>query len=888
MTDGPVRVTAEWALYTGSGSPPGPRLLSSSRGAAEPGGFEDVLAESAAAIPPGRLEVTISALAGPGDGRLGFVIHNAPRPWDLDLGGDHPRVTACFSIPYDQLAAGPVSYRAMYDDLSELRLPVGDQGMIETWLRPMTAPVTSLGQLGGNYAMTAAALLMTAKSVCMLGANDLATIERLRFLDEVLALLPYGVRGQLPVATWVATGPQAFRLFFGEAAAIADCHTVTWGQDAVLPTNDRMADSYLKWLRENGTLPRSQLAKMTTPMQLDPAGIASILDGLGIGVNGAEALRPRDLVRRRRIDSKPTAFFSYVRTDDEYERGRLTELRKKLGEALRFYTGHELVIFQDQNIKIGEDWERQIALALDSAAIFIPIITPSYLTSEFCRYELKTFLARERELGRSDLVFPVYYVDCPEMEDQDLRLEDSVASILAARQAKDWRELRGIDRPDSSPEVQRAVEEIAIQMRDRLTAQRLRSHPGLPVPAPRQTRLPAQPDLVSVSGLGAVPRRGGAPRPLMSGQPYNTILVDPYGQGNFREIGDAIAAAGQGDHILVRPGRYQLPDRRSLVIDKPLVIEGDGQREDIVVAATGADVIRFEAGIGRIANLTLRQEGGGARWNCVFITGGQLELEACDITCRSLSGVSIANGADPRLRYNIIHDCRQSGVLIYNSGRGLLDDNEIYENAQAGVEVKTGSNPQLTHNRIRDSGDGILVHSGGLGVFEDNEIQGMRQYGVAVKGSSPTLRKNSIHDCGRVGVYIYDRGEGILKDNDIYAHGSSGVVISSGARPTLSANRIHHCTESGVLIYDGGMGILEGNRIYRNLLNGVEIREASRAVLQRNEINGNGRRALLALPGAGMEQEGNVVDGVRVGDGNSRNRLSALFKRRSSRLNRGI
>jgi nitrous oxidase accessory protein NosD len=65
----------------------------------------------------------------------------------------------------------------------------------------------------------------------------------------------------------------------------------------------------------------------------------------------------------------------------------------------------------------------------------------------------------------------------------------------------------------------------------------------------------------------------------------------------------------------------------------------------------------------------------------------------------------------------------------------------------------------LTHNRIRDCGDGILVHSGGLGVFQDNEIQGMRHYGVAIKGSSPTLRKNSIHDCGRVGVYIYDRAK---------------------------------------------------------------------------------------------------------------------------------
>lgn len=83
-----------------------------------------------------------------------------------------------------------------------------------------------------------------------------------------------------------------------------------------------------------------------------------------------------------------------------------------------------------------------------------------------------------------------------------------------------------------------------------------------------------------------------------------------------------------------------------------------------------------------------------------------------------------------------------------------------------------------------------------------------------------------------------------------------------------------------------GEYVSTGQRLF--VVRGVEIRQASRAVLQRNEINGSGRRALLTLPGAGVEQEANVLDGVRVGDGSSRNPLSALFKRRPPRLSRGI
>src|SRR6266567_3119828 len=108
MTGEPVLVTAEWALYASNGGPDGPQLLASSLGRFGSSDFEALLATSVQVIPPGQLEVTVASLVGPGTGDyLGLVIHNTPSLGGHGLANDH-MLTACFCLPWEQLAAGPV------------------------------------------------------------------------------------------------------------------------------------------------------------------------------------------------------------------------------------------------------------------------------------------------------------------------------------------------------------------------------------------------------------------------------------------------------------------------------------------------------------------------------------------------------------------------------------------------------------------------------------------------------------------------------------------------------------------------------------------------------------------------------------------------------------
>jgi len=419
----------------------------------------------------------------------------------------------------------------------------------------------------------------------------------------------------------------------------------------------------------------------------------------------------------KRRKPKPAAFMSYVHSDDKY--GRLTEFRERLGDEVRVQIGEEFLIFQDRDIQWGENWKKRIKESLDDVTFLIPIITPSFFNSPACRRELERFLKREEKLGRKDLILPVYYVDCPLLNDKEKRAGDELAQAIDARQradCADWRDLRF--EPFTSPQVGKTLEKLAVQIRDaldRVQASEKREAPELDAGVTRRISkdvpVPLPPDIESVIERGELAR-------LPSAKTEPPIrVVDPMHHGDHTTITEAIEAANPGDRILVRPGLYP----EGLVITKPgLEIIGDGNLDDVVVQAEGKSALFFRTTMGRVVNLTLRQMSS----NCLSVDIGQgrLELEGCDIS-RGVC-VLIHSGADPRLRRNRIRDGMGGGVVVYENGQGVLEDNDIFGNAGTGVVIAAGSNPTLRRNRINKNGR-WAVHAlvRGGGTIEDNDLR---------------------------------------------------------------------------------------------------------------------------------------------------------------------
>ncbi len=290
-----VRVSVEWARF-GKGDGDSLRVLECSRGgdfsARE---FAAVFDRFHAGTPSVLPQVTI-AWAGKGqEARVVLVIHEeSDRPDSVGRVGVDARM---FAVRYADLARGPVSYGDLYEAFFGLILPYGG-GPIEVEL-----PVLDPGPVADRLteeAMSTAALLLAGRAVCVLGGDDLPLRLRLRYLDDVAALLPYGMRARLSAATWTSsTARHRIRLSFGQAEQDA-AWNVIWERLALIPYEAETARKYLELLasyERRGALVAT-LAAATEPLDFSQAEAAlAALDGTARAPVGAPTSTTENFVR---------------------------------------------------------------------------------------------------------------------------------------------------------------------------------------------------------------------------------------------------------------------------------------------------------------------------------------------------------------------------------------------------------------------------------------------------------------------------------------------------------------------------------------------------------------------------------------------------------------
>jgi len=321
---------------------------------------------------------------------------------------------------------------------------------------------------------------------------------------------------------------------------------------------------------------------------------------------------PREIVTRTFA-----GFMSYVRVDDQHENGRLTELCSRISGEVRMQLGEEFSIFQDRNdISWGQQWKQRIEDTIDATTFLIPIITPGFFRSPACRDEVERFLNREHRLGRTDLILPIYYISSPSLDNEMLRNGDDIAQIIAARQHADWRELRF--EPFTSPSMGKTLAGLAAQI------VRALDHAPLERSASRE----ATSRKISSQVRESTPAEK-VQRTSPSKNEPPTLIVDALHRGDYSSLTDALKAATLGHRILIRPGLYG----EGVTIDKAVEIIGDGEPGEVVIEATGKNVLLFRANMGRIVNPTLRQMGGG-KWYAVDIGQGRLDLEGAILRAR--------------------------------------------------------------------------------------------------------------------------------------------------------------------------------------------------------------------------------------------------------------
>jgi hypothetical protein len=302
-------IAAEWALWGKEAHETGYHVLRCSQGALREKDFSEAITRYS----PGQLDhlpqYTVSWI--PGANRepeyIALGVHELA-PADPQQAGGRSRVDAVgrdivfvrlFCLRYADLAAHAVTYRNQalgYQDLIQavagIQPPAGATEPARVTLPPEPSPIISQGSLR-KQAEQVAALLLTGRQVCLLGADDIPVAERLRFVDTVMAMLPYGLRATMSAATWASSTSQELklRLFFtsgrraggrlpGSGRPRAEDFLVEWGHLDEIDITDQAARLYQLWLKDVKREAPAMLADQVDPVRFAAADLRRMVGNL--------------------------------------------------------------------------------------------------------------------------------------------------------------------------------------------------------------------------------------------------------------------------------------------------------------------------------------------------------------------------------------------------------------------------------------------------------------------------------------------------------------------------------------------------------------------------------------------------------------------------------
>jgi hypothetical protein len=291
-TAGPA-VTAEWALWGKHANETAYRVLRCSEGVFSRDDFGEVITRYASGVKDRLPQYTVCWIPGAKGhpAYLGMAIHELADPDPARsggrsriVGGREVEYVRLFCIRYQDLADLGVSYPDLAGSVMPYQLPAGETAPLRVALRADASP----HHIAAKFRVLAenvAALLLTTHPVCVLGAERTTAEDRLRFIELVMSLLPYGLRSRLSASTWASSTAQdlKLRLYFTNAPRDdGKVSHVAWDEPEplTLPGDREAVRLYLDWLRRTGFNAAPALAERTEPLRFTDEDVLRLVDHL--------------------------------------------------------------------------------------------------------------------------------------------------------------------------------------------------------------------------------------------------------------------------------------------------------------------------------------------------------------------------------------------------------------------------------------------------------------------------------------------------------------------------------------------------------------------------------------------------------------------------------
>jgi hypothetical protein len=225
----------------------------------------------------GYLAVAIHELADPDSRRSGGRARSAH--------GREIEYIRLFCVSYSEMAKNQLGYTELIESVGDCQLPAGSAAPVTVDLLDTETP--SLPSSAGLLAENVATLLLTNRPVCVLGADRVTAEDRLHFIDQVMSLLPYGLRATMSASTWASATARNLKLRLSFVGAERDdggaTLYTTWGQSVKLDFSGPESTPlrhYVNWLQRGGSGATAELANQTDPVRFDRGEIRRLIANL--------------------------------------------------------------------------------------------------------------------------------------------------------------------------------------------------------------------------------------------------------------------------------------------------------------------------------------------------------------------------------------------------------------------------------------------------------------------------------------------------------------------------------------------------------------------------------------------------------------------------------
>ncbi len=375
----------------------------------------------------------------------------------------------------------------------------------------------------------------------------------------------------------------------------------------------------------------------------------------------------------------------------------------------------------------------------------------------------------------------------------------------------------------------------------------------------------------------AVPGGGGArSRRMKPRTPGHWIVDVSAGAGaDTSRLSEALANAGDGEVVFVRPGLYS----ESLVVAASVSVRGQGaERTDVRIHSSLAQTIELRSGWLGLSHLTVENDGpkgsaalraasGGVELAEVRLKAGRegtgaaaagtrLSIARSEIEAGSV-GVDLTGGARAEMSAVLVFGAA-TGLIIEGKGSSANVRGGKFERNRYGIWLKGQSEVRLEEVEVAlNSKDGIWASEGSRVVLKKCRL-GSNANALVVKDQSRADIVKSDFE-GQTGAAILAGGGSQVDDQgSTLSRNASGVEASGKSNLRLDETRIGLSRQDALRLSDGAIVMLHRAVVEDNSAAGVRIASGAELHVIRAEILGN--------KGCGVELDGGAafLDGARV------------------------